>query len=171
MGEGWHCMGKEFYTSMKKGMRTISWRQVLSYITIISAVRRIEFFSDRMSYIILKGCCCNILILSVHDLSEDKSEDIKDSFCGELGCVFDQFPSNNMTIFFGNFNAQVGREDIFKLTIGNKSSYEISNDNGFRVVNFATSRNLFIKSTMFPYSCIHKHTWTCPEGKTRLIMF
>jgi hypothetical protein len=32
-----------------------------------------------------------------------------------------------------------------------------------RVVNFATSRNLVVKSTMFPHCDIHK----CPEGKTQ----
>jgi hypothetical protein len=40
----------------------------------------------------------------------------------------------------GGLNAKVGREDIFKPTIGNVSLHEISNDNGVRVVNFATSK-------------------------------
>ena len=34
-----------------------------------------------------------------------------------------------------------------------------------RVVNFATSKNLDVKSKMFPHWCIHKYTWTCPDGK------
>jgi hypothetical protein len=65
-----------------------------------------------------------------------------------------------MKILLGDFNAKVGREDIFKPTIGYDSSHEISNDNGVRVVNFATSKNLFVKSTMFPHRGIHKSTWT-----------
>jgi hypothetical protein len=47
-----------------------------------------------------------------------------------------------MNIFLGDFNAKVGREDIFKSTIANESSHEIRNDNGGRAVNFATSKNL-----------------------------
>jgi hypothetical protein len=66
----------------------------------------------------------------------------------------------------GYFNAKVGREDIFKPTIGNESLHEISNDNGVRVVNFATSKNLSVKSTMFPHRNIHKVTWTSPDGRT-----
>jgi hypothetical protein len=58
---------------------------------IISAVKGVEFVSDRMSY---------------------------------------------------NFKAKIGREDIFKPTTGNESLHEISNDNGVRLVNFATSKNL-----------------------------
>jgi hypothetical protein len=39
-----------------------------------------------------------------------------------------------MKILLGDFNAKVGREDIFKPTIGNESFPKISNDNGVRVV-------------------------------------
>jgi hypothetical protein len=97
---------------------------------------------------------------------EDTSDDIKDSFYEELGHVFDQFPRYDIKIVLRDFNAEVGREDIFKSTIGNESSHEISNDNEVRVVNFATSKNLVAKSTMFPHRNIHKYTWTSPDGKT-----
>jgi hypothetical protein len=40
-----------------------------------------------------------------------------------------------MNILLGDLNAKVGREDNFKLIIGNESLHEISNDNGVRVVN------------------------------------
>jgi hypothetical protein len=33
-------------------------------------------------------------------------------------------------ILLGDFNAKVGREDIFKPTIGNETLHEINNDNG-----------------------------------------
>jgi len=46
-----------------------------------------------------------------------------------------------MKILLGDFNAKVGRENIFKLTIGNDSLHQDSNDNGVRIVNFATSKN------------------------------
>jgi hypothetical protein len=86
----------------------------------------------------------------VHAPREDTSDDIKDSFYEELGRVFHQFPTYDMKILLGDFNAKVGRDDIFKPTIGNESSQEISNDNGVRVANFATSKSLAVKSTMFP---------------------
>jgi hypothetical protein len=46
-----------------------------------------------------------------------------------------------MAILLGDFNAKVGREDIFKPIIGNENLHEINNDNGIRVVNFATSKS------------------------------
>jgi hypothetical protein len=42
--------------------------------------------------------------------------------------------------------------------------HEVSNDNGVREVNFATSENLSIKSTTFPHHDIHKNTLTSPDG-------
>jgi hypothetical protein len=71
-----------------------------------------------------------------------------------------------MKILLGDFNAKVRREDIFKPIIGNESLHEASSDNGVRVVNFATSKNLNVKSTTFPHRDIHKHTWTSPDGVT-----
>jgi hypothetical protein len=119
-----------------------------------------------MSYVILKGHWCNTVVLNVHAPCKDKIDDVKDSFYEELGHVFDQFPRYNMKILLGDFNAKVGREDIFKPTIGNESSGKISNDNGVRVVNFSTSTNLIVKSTMFPHCSIHKYNWTSPDGQT-----
>jgi hypothetical protein len=71
-----------------------------------------------------------------------------------------------MKILLGDFNAKVGKENIFEPTIGNESLYEVSNDSGITVVNFATSKKLVVKSTMFPHSKIRKYTWTSPEGNT-----
>jgi hypothetical protein len=50
---------------------------------IISAVKRVEFVSDRMSYIILRGRWCNIIVLKVHAPTEDKTDDMKGSFYEE----------------------------------------------------------------------------------------
>jgi len=44
--------------------------------------------------------------------------------------------------------------------------HQDSNDNGVRTGNFATSKNLVVKSTMFPHRNICKCNWTSPDGKT-----
>jgi hypothetical protein len=133
---------------------------------IISAFKRVEFVSERMSYIILKGRWCHIIVLNIHSPTEDMTDDVNDSFYEELERVFDKFPKYHMKILLGDFNAKVGREEIFKLTIGNESLHEISDDDGVRLVNFATSKNLRLKSTMFPHCKILKYAWTSPDGKT-----
>jgi hypothetical protein len=58
---------------------------------IISAIKRVEFVGDRMSYIILRGLWCHIIVLKVHAPTEDKTDYVKDSFYEELERVFDEF--------------------------------------------------------------------------------
>jgi hypothetical protein len=53
--------------------------------------------------------------------------------------VFDKFPKYHMEIMLGDFNAKVGREDIFKPTTGKETLHEISNVIGVWLVNFAMS--------------------------------
>jgi hypothetical protein len=61
---------------------------------------------------------------------------------------------------------KVGREDVFKPRIGNKSLHEISDDNGVTLINFATSKNMIVRGTMFPHCNIYKSTWTSSDGNT-----
>jgi hypothetical protein len=94
----------------------------------------------------------------VNSPTEDKDDDTKESFYEEQEQIFDQFPRYHTKILLGDFNEKVQREDIFKPVIGNESLHEISNHNGIRVVNFATLKNLIVKSTTFLHHDIHKHT-------------
>ena len=47
---------------------------------IASAVKRVEFASDRVSYIVLRGHWCNIIVLKIRAPSEEKSGDSINSF-------------------------------------------------------------------------------------------
>jgi hypothetical protein len=48
----------------------------------------------------------------VHAPTEDKSDDMNDSFYKELGHVFDLFLKYHMAILLGDFNAKVGTEQL-----------------------------------------------------------
>jgi hypothetical protein len=109
---------------------------------------------------------CNIIFFNVYTSCEDKSVDVKESFHEELESVFDHFPTYDINILLNHINEKLGREDTFKPTFGNESPHEISDGNGVRAVNFVTSTNLVVKSTMFPHRSIHKYTWTSPGVKT-----
>jgi hypothetical protein len=87
---------------------------------IISAVKRVEFVSDRMSNIILRGRWCHIVVLNVHASTEDKINYVKDSFYEDFGRVFNKFPKYHMKILLGDFNAKIGRKDILNRQLGMK---------------------------------------------------
>jgi hypothetical protein len=51
---------------------------------IVPAVRKVEFVSDRMPYVVLRGRWYNIIVLNAHMPTEEKNDDSKDSFYEEL---------------------------------------------------------------------------------------
>ena len=55
-----------------------------------------------VSYIVLRGRQCNIIILNVHAPSEEKSDDSKGSFYEELEQVYNNFPKQHMEILVGD---------------------------------------------------------------------
>jgi hypothetical protein len=56
-----------------------------------------------MSYIVLRGRWCNIIVSNVHPPSEEKSDDLKDRFYKELGQIFNHIPKYRMKILLGGF--------------------------------------------------------------------
>jgi hypothetical protein len=86
-------------------------------------------------------------------------------FYEELESEFYTFPKRRIKLLLWDLDGNAGRENIYK--IGNGSLQEITSDNGARILNFNTSENLIVKSTMFPLRNINKFTWTSPAGKTQ----
>jgi hypothetical protein len=86
-------------------------------------------------HIVLRGCWCHIIVLNIHAPTEEKTDDVKDSFYEECERMFVIFCKYHMKILLRDCNAKEGREDIFKPKIGNESLHEISNDNGVNGVD------------------------------------
>jgi exonuclease III len=63
-------------------------------------------------HIILKGQCCHAIVLNIHAQTEEKTEDVKDSFYHGLERVFNKFLKYNMKILLGDFNVKMRKEDI-----------------------------------------------------------
>jgi hypothetical protein len=49
---------------------------------IASEVKRVQFVSNRVLHVVLRGHWCNIIVLNMHETIEEKSDDSKDSFMG-----------------------------------------------------------------------------------------
>jgi hypothetical protein len=74
-----------------------------------------------MSYITQSGRFCDIIVLGVYVSTEDKTDDLKDSFCEELEFVFNKFRKCHLKILL-----EYLKEHIFKARTCNESSYKIS---------------------------------------------
>jgi hypothetical protein len=71
-----------------------------------------------------------------------------------------------MKVVLGDFNSKIGKETMFRPTIGLESLHDESNDHGIRLVNFATSKDLIVKSTYLKHKDIHKQTWVSADRYT-----
>jgi hypothetical protein len=58
----------------------------------MSAIKRLDFVNDRISYVIQKDHCFNTIVLNVHAPAEDKIDYKKDSFYGETKLIFHKDP-------------------------------------------------------------------------------
>ena len=128
---------------------------------IVSAAKRVNFVSARMSYIVLRGCWCNIIVLNAHAPTEEKSDDSKHRFYEELEQLFDHFPKH-MKILLGILIQSSG-ERIFsnrKLRVGVYVRIVMI------MVLESRINKLIFKSSLFPHRNIHTYTWTSPDGKT-----
>jgi hypothetical protein len=85
---------------------------------------------------------------------EDKADEEKDSFCDELDEIHGECPKRDCKIIIGDMNAKVGKKQIYRPVIGKHRLHKMSNDNGMRLINFASSRNMVVGSTMFEHKDI-----------------
>lgn len=119
--------------------------------------------NERLMILRIKGHFNNISIISYYAPTEDKEDEIKDDFYDALETVYLTLPSYDTKLLMGDANAKIGREEIWKPIIGQHSLHESTNNNGTRLINFASSKELRIMSTYFPHKNIHKRTWTSPD--------
>ncbi|GIX95979.1 uncharacterized protein CEXT_98291 [Caerostris extrusa] len=101
------------------------------------------------------------------DISEEEKEDEeKDRFYEELDHFWERCPRHDVQIIMVTLMPKCGKEEEFCAVIGSNSLHSISNENGNRVLSFATSHNMVLGSTLFQHKNIHKITWRSPDDST-----
>jgi hypothetical protein len=95
----------------------------------------------------------NINLINVHAPTEENEELEKEAFYQKVEEIYDSCPSNDIKIVLGNWNAKVGRDEIYQGVIGRHSMNLNTNNNGQRLVDFAAANKMVVSSTCF---CIKK---------------
>ncbi|KRF97428.1 uncharacterized protein Dwil_GK26988, partial [Drosophila willistoni] len=111
----------------------------------------------------IKGRFFNFSIINVHSPHSGSTDDDKDAFYAQLEREYDSCPSHDVKIIIGDLNAQVGQEEEFRPTIGKFSAHRLTNENGLRLIDFAASKNMAIRSTYFQHSLPYRYTWRSPQ--------
>ncbi|CAK1591299.1 unnamed protein product [Parnassius mnemosyne] len=123
--------------------------------------------NECMCKIRLKGKFQNYTIINVHAPTEDTDLEEKERWYSDVESVYSNSPKGDIKIIIGDMNAKVGRESIYRPTIGSHSLHKTSNDNGTRLIDLATSLGMVVGSTRFPHKNIHKITWVSADNVTR----
>ncbi|CAH1111657.1 unnamed protein product [Psylliodes chrysocephalus] len=91
----------------------------------------IEFtpVTNRICKIRIRSKYRKISIINVHCLTEDKEEEEKEEFYEHIEQIYNKIPRYDIKILIGDFNAKIGKETIYKPTIGGHSKHSKSNGN------------------------------------------
>ncbi|PNF23609.1 hypothetical protein B7P43_G04761 [Cryptotermes secundus] len=95
--------------------------------------------SHRICRLRIKGKFFNYSLICAHAPTEYKSDEENDSFYDELDEIYGECPKRDCKIIIGDMNAKVWNEDVYRSVIGKHSLHNKSNDNGIRLINFASS--------------------------------
>ena len=146
-GGNTHELGTAFIVMGKMQQRVIGWWPI----------------SPRMCRLRIKGQFFNISIINVHSPTLESTEDDKDEYYAQLEREYDRCPKHDIKIVIGDFNAQVGQEEEFKPVIGGFSAHSQTNENGLRLIDFAASKNMAVRSTFFQHKLLYRYTWRSPN--------
>lgn len=125
-----------------------------------------EPVSERICKLRIRGKYRKITIVNVHAPTEIKEEEEKDSFYEELAKVIGKIPRYDVKIVLGDLNAKIGKEAMYNDITGGHSKHELTNENGKKLIEFATEMRMKIMSTSFQRKEIYKGTWVSPDGNT-----
>jgi len=118
--------------------------------------------SQRICTLRIKGKFHNITFVNVYAPTEDTEDEIVDEFYETLQSVCEEIPKHDAIITLGDFNAKLGKEQLYIYVIRRHSLHEVTNNNGLRLVQYATINNFKVLSTWYPRKDIHKGTWKIP---------
>lgn len=129
-------------------------------------VLKFDPISDRICKLRLRGKYRKISIVNVHAPTNDKTDEIKEKFYENLREIISSIPKYDIKLVIGDFNAKIGKEEIYKSITGGQSLHTETNENGEKIIQFAMETQMKIMSTLFQRKNIYKGTWVSPDGKT-----
>jgi hypothetical protein len=121
--------------------------------------------TDRICSLQIRGVFFNTTIC-VHAPTEEKDEIQKDDLYGDLERIYMKVPKHDIKVVMWDFNAKVGKKSGLAPNVEKYSLHEEMNNNGWRMIDFAITKNMAISSTLFQHKRIHRETWKLPDETT-----
>lgn len=96
--------------------------------------------------------------------TEDSDLSEKENFYSLLDRTLNSIPKTDIIILMGDFNAQIGSDNIDYERIMGRQAIGTCNENGELFLEICNNHDLKIAGSVFPHKECHKVTWTSPRG-------
>jgi len=115
---------------------------VISYVRgeFLKYVKDFKIINQRTCYLRLKAKWFSSTFINVHAPTNEKTEDEKEELYNLSEQNVNQIANSYIKIILRDFNAKVGKEDIYKPTTGNENLHNETNNNGIKLIQFTISK-------------------------------
>lgn len=125
--------------------------------------------SDHIAILTVDGMI-NVHVIAAYAPTETNSDVSKDEFYDRLQDVLDSLLQTTMIMITGDMKGHVGIDRTgWESTMG-KFGHGEMNDNGLRLMSFATANKLVLRNTLFQHSLKHHLTWRNPRGNDSALL-
>ena len=104
---------------------------------------------DRICSLRIRGVFFNTTIVCVHAPVDEKNEMQEGDFYEDLERIYIKVLKDDIKVVMGDFNVKVGKESGVAPNVGKYGLHEETNNNGWRMTEFAITKNMAISSTLF----------------------
>lgn len=108
----------------------------------------------------------NLTCVQCYAPTDAATDDDKKASYSNLSTVLDNINIGDIKIVLGDFNAQLGSNNMGREKVMGKHGLGRLTDNGIMFTELCSNHNLVIGGTLFPHRDIHKVTWVSPDHTT-----
>ncbi|KAK6019872.1 endonuclease/exonuclease/phosphatase family protein, partial [Ostertagia ostertagi] len=125
--------------------------------------------SPRIAVITLGGTVKSHIV-SVYAPTEPSDDGMKDEFYMQLQDVLDSIPRRDLVIVTGDLNARTGADRTGWEPVMGRFGVGEMNNNGLRLLSFATFNDLVIGNSLYQHARKHQLTWRNPSGHDSAVL-
>jgi endonuclease/exonuclease/phosphatase family metal-dependent hydrolase len=134
---------------------------------IAKNIMEFKGISERTAMLVVKiNSKCSIKIIQAYAPTSAHSDEVVEDMYEEINELMDAV-ATQYTLVIGDFNAKIGKRKKGENNVMGPYGIGERNERGDRLIEFATSRKLYIANSKFQKKGNRKWTWKSPDGTTK----